>query len=91
MIQLKDTEKPIEIPAAKLSEQALAGIIENFIVREGTDYGAVEVSYDKKAEQIRRQIDRGDIKIVYEQATDTIGLMTKRDFQRLFPNCDVSF
>ena len=83
MNQPKDAEKPLEIPADKLSEQALSGIIENFIVREGTDYGAVEISYDKKHEQIRRQIERGDIKIVYEQATDTIGLMTKRDFQRL--------
>jgi uncharacterized protein YheU (UPF0270 family) len=86
MIQTKDTEKPIEVPATKLSEQALAGIIENFIVREGTDYGAVEISYEKKCEQIRRQIDRGDIKIIYDQSTDTISLITERDYKRLLAN-----
>lgn len=83
MFETKTTEIPVEILPQDLSEQALAGIIENFILREGTDYGTVEVSYQKKAEQIRRQIDRGEIKIVFDQAAETVSLLTARDFQRI--------
>ncbi len=78
----KLTEIPIEISIDHLSEQAIAGIIENFILREGTDYGMVEVSYEKKAEQIRRQIVKGDIKIVFDQATESVSLLTSRDLKR---------
>ena len=84
MFPSKDTEKPIEIPYGQLSPDALTGIIENFIVREGTDYGAIEISYGKKCEQILRQIERGEIKIVFDLESETIGLLTERDFQRLY-------
>ncbi|HVK60800.1 MAG TPA: YheU family protein [Bdellovibrionales bacterium] len=78
----KDQEKPIEVSPELLSDEALAGIIESFILREGTDYGSVEVSYDKKAEQIRKQIARGDVKIVFDQSSETLSLLTKDQFKR---------
>lgn len=83
MTDNKNQEIPVEIEAQQLSDMALAGIIENFILREGTDYGAQEVSYDKKSEQIRRQIDRGEIKIVFDQASESVSLLTDRDWKRL--------
>ena len=33
------------IPAEQLSRDALQGLMESFITREGTDYGAYAVSY----------------------------------------------
>lgn len=83
MITSKKTEIPIEIDPAALSRQALDGIIENFIVREGTDYGVNEVSYEKKAEQIETQILSGKVKIVYDQATETVSLLREQDYRRL--------
>ena len=83
MSELKFTEKPIEISPEQISEQALSGIIENFILREGTDYGIVEVSFEKKSEQIRKQIQKGDIKIVFDQTSETVSLLTSTDFRRL--------
>ena len=86
MSDAEKSEIPIEIPPDQLSQEALAGVIENFIVREGTDYGAVEISFAAKSEQIQRQIARGEVKIVFDQTTETIGLLTARDFGRLYPN-----
>lgn len=68
-------EVPIEIPIEQLSEEVLTGIIHNFIMREGTDYGLVEVSLDKKTEQIRKQLSKGLIKIFFDQSTETVTLI----------------
>lgn len=78
----KDKEIPVEIQASQLSESALDGIMENFILREGTDYGVEEVSYLKKKEQILRQIKRGDVKIVFDQSTETVSLLTASEFRK---------
>lgn len=80
----KDIEEiPIEIPPERLSEQILNSIIENFILREGTDYGSVEVSHEKKVEQVRKQIDSGKIKIVFDAASETVSLLTSHQYARL--------
>ncbi len=81
--QNEDNEIPVEIAAGELSEEALNGIIENFILREGTDYGAHEVDYLKKKEQIQRQLSRGDVKIIFDQSTETVSLITASDFKKL--------
>jgi uncharacterized protein YheU (UPF0270 family) len=81
MFETKLVEKPVLIPPDQLSEEALANIIESFILREGTDYGAVEVSYEKKQQQIRKQISRGEIKIVFDASTESVSLLTATDFQ----------
>lgn len=77
-------EKPIEILPNQISVSALESIIESFILREGTDYGREEASYDKKAEQIRRQLERGEIKMVFDQNSESVNFLTKREFQKLF-------
>ena len=77
--------RPVEVPLSALSEVALAGIIDNFILREGTDYGERETSHATKVEQIKRQLDRGDIKIVYDLTQESVTLMTRRDWLKLAP------
>lgn len=77
MDSLKNIEKPIEIDLAALSPEALTGIIENYILREGTDYGAHEVGYDTKVAQIRRLLDKKDIKIIYDQSSQSVSLMKR--------------
>jgi uncharacterized protein YheU (UPF0270 family) len=79
----KETLPPIDIQSNQLSESALKGIIESFILREGTDYGAAEVSFETKVEQIKRQLERGDIKIVFDPNTESVTIMTKRDWMKL--------
>jgi uncharacterized protein YheU (UPF0270 family) len=77
MSSSKDPEIPIEISPQQLSSDALTGIIEHFILREGTDYGLVEVSFEKKIEQVRRQIERGEIQIMFDPESESVGLLKK--------------
>ncbi len=84
----KPVEIPVEIDAKLLSEDALNGVIENFILREGTDYGVQEVGYLKKKEQVERQISRGDVKIIYDQSTETVSLITANEYRKLQKKTD---
>jgi uncharacterized protein YheU (UPF0270 family) len=74
---------PIEISIDDISPEAVQGIIENFILREGTDYGLVNVPFEKKVAQIRSQLKRGEIKIIYDPASESVTLITKQEFARL--------
>ena len=59
------------IPHRMLSPEALHGVIEAFITREGTDYGLHEVPLATKVAQVRQQLDTGTAVIVYDEATES--------------------
>lgn len=65
----------IEIPREKLSDDALIGVIDEFILREGTDYGSVELSLDAKRDRLLKQLDRGEVKIVFETESQSVTLV----------------
>lgn len=66
----------MRVPIDNLSEAALRKIIEEFILREGTDYGAVEYSLDLKVGQVLKQLQRGDAALVFDDQTETIDIVT---------------
>ncbi len=59
------------IPHQMLSPDALRGVIEAFVTREGTDYGAQEVPLTTKVFQVRQQLDAGTVVLVYDEATES--------------------
>ncbi len=71
------------IPHQQLSPDALRGLIEEFITREGTDYGHEEVSLERKVAQVERQIEREEVLIVFDTATESVSLLTRQDAQQM--------
>ena len=65
------------IPHSELSPEALQGVIEDFVTRDGTDYGEAETPLDKKVAQVRAELERGKYVIVYDIELDTIGIVGK--------------
>lgn len=61
----------MQIPHAALSPDALQGLLEEFVTREGTDYGTYAGSLADKVAQVRRQLDAGKVVILYDPATAT--------------------
>lgn len=55
----------VEVPLDALPPDTLLRLIESFILREGTDYGAEEVSLPTRVEQVRRQLQRGEAQILF--------------------------
>lgn len=65
------------IPPQALSHDALTGLISEFVLREGTEYGLSDVSLETKIAQVRKQIERGDVVIVYDEGTESCDLVSK--------------
>ena len=69
---------PIVVPHTELSADALTGVIQSFVLREGTDYGERDVSFDTKVSQVLRQLERREAEIVYDQNTESIDIVIRR-------------
>ena len=67
--------EPLEVPISELSEEALRGVVESFVNREGTDYGAVERTLDEKVADVMRQLERGDARLVFDTETESIQIV----------------
>jgi uncharacterized protein len=65
----------IEIPLSRLDGDVLQAVIEEFITREGTDYGQLDMSLAQKVEQVRRQLQTGQAVIVFDDATESTSIM----------------
>ena len=74
----------VQIPVEALSGQALDGLLEEFVTRDGTDYGAEERTLDDKKSAVRRQLHRGEIIVVFDPNTRTTNIILK-DELRLRP------
>ena len=68
-------EAPIEVPWAALSKEALRGVVEAFVLREGTDYGEWEFSLEQKVEQVMRQLKRGEAALWFDPETSSVTLV----------------
>ncbi len=65
------------IPYQRLAPETLISLIESFISREGTDYGASEVCLQAKVEQVKKQIVDEKVVIVFDESTESINLMPR--------------
>jgi uncharacterized protein len=66
---------PVVVPYTELSDEVLRGVVESFVLREGTDYGEREFSLDQKVEHVLRQLRRGEARIVFDPATETVDIV----------------
>jgi uncharacterized protein YheU (UPF0270 family) len=67
------------IPVNKLSAIALKGVIEEFISRGGTDYGAVESSLETKFKQVKYKLKDGLAVLVFDDETETTNIFLADD------------
>ena len=54
---------------------AVEGVIESFVLREGTEYGEREYSLDEKVAHVMRQLERGEAQILFYPVTETIDIV----------------
>ena len=71
-------EDGVEIDYQQLEPATFENLVKEFVLREGTDYGAVEALLPTKVSQVKKQIERGDLKIVFDLASETNSIVPKR-------------
>jgi uncharacterized protein YheU (UPF0270 family) len=71
----------VKIPAHSLTAEALRGVVEAFVLREGTDYGHKDFTLEEKCRAVERQILAAEAEIWFDpqtQSTDVrIGCQAK--------------
>ena len=65
------------IPHTAISSEALHGVVEEFVSREGTDYGTLEYSFESKVRDVMRQLADGRACLVFDPETETCDIVIK--------------
>jgi len=68
------------IPWQDLAPETLANLIESFVLREGTDYGEHERSLEDKVADVKQQLQRGDVVLVWSELHETVNIMPRTQF-----------
>jgi uncharacterized protein YheU (UPF0270 family) len=67
----------MQIPIQSLSPDTLRRVIEEFVTREGTDYGVSSADLSSKVEQVLLQLRRGHAILVFDSESETCHIVTK--------------
>lgn len=59
-----NTGRPVIVPHKELSAEALRGVIESVVLREGTDYGEREFSFEEKVAHALGRLESGKAQIL---------------------------
>jgi hypothetical protein len=65
----------VELPLDALSPEALRNMVEEFVTRDGTDYGAVELGVEEKVAQVMAQLRSGEARLVFDPETETANIV----------------
>jgi uncharacterized protein len=75
---MEEDDRFIEIDPRELSSDALRGLIEEFVTREGTEYGLREKSLEDKVRDVERQLASGEARIVYDSLEEQANIVPVR-------------
>ena len=68
-------ETLLVIPHRDLSPEALTGLIQEFVTRDGTDSGYTRGSLEESVAMVRRQLDAGQAVIVFDDGSKTCNIV----------------
>lgn len=69
----------VVVPHKQLAPEVLRAVIEDFVTREGTDYGLQEHSLDQKLDAVLRQLERREAFIVFDAENESVTLLRRED------------
>ena len=72
-------EEPVIVSVDELKPETVRNLAEEFVTREGTDYGHTERSLDQKVEGLMKQLRSGEARICYEAKTGSIHIITRQN------------
>lgn len=69
------------IPLASLSDDILNNIIESYVLQEGTEYGASDVSLRDKVAAVKQQLKAQTALLVYSELHETVNIVPADQFK----------
>lgn len=74
------------IPHEQLSREALQNLIEEFVTRDGTDYGADEIPLTRKTRQVLEQLQRGEVVILFDEESGGCNILPRHQLTSQAPS-----
>jgi uncharacterized protein YheU (UPF0270 family) len=74
-----EAPEPVEVPHGELSAELLHAVVESFVLREGTDYGAREYSFEDKVADVMRQLKKGEAKILFDPESESVTIAVRQN------------
>lgn len=75
---MSEGDEPIDVPYTALPPATLRAVVEEFVTRAGTDYGAREKTLEEKIEDVLRQLRRGEAKLVFDAESNSVNIVVAR-------------
>jgi len=76
-------ERWLIVPPEQLSDDALGGVLQEYISREGTDYGLREVTFEAQLEHAKRAMLDGECILIFDRQTECCQLLSKAQLKEL--------
>ncbi|USH02681.1 YheU family protein [Grimontia kaedaensis] len=66
------------VPWQEIPEETLRNLVEHFVLREGTDYGEQEASFEEKVEQVYNLLKNKEAVVVFSELHETVDIKPVR-------------
>ncbi len=63
------------IPHAELDVETLTNLIESIVLRDGTDYGDIELSLSEKVAMVKTQLKDGTATIEFSEEHESVNII----------------
>ena len=75
--QTDHQEEGIEVPYLDINPETLRNMVEEFVSRDGSDWGDTGGSMEDKIKQVLRQFESGKIKVVFDLTSQSANIVSK--------------
>ncbi|OOV88542.1 YheU family protein [Oceanospirillum linum] len=79
----------IDVPYRDISPDALQGLLEDFVTRQGYDTTEVDVGLEDWVQQVRQQLVKGELTIVFDPVTESVTILTKPEYRKRVQEADL--
>ena len=80
MPQKKTTvhEQGVEVPYERLDPETLRNVLQEFVTRDGADWGEVDGTLEEKIDLVMQQLRNRKVKVVFEMKSQTVNIIVCR-------------
>ncbi len=65
----------IVVPYSELPAETLRAVVESFVLREGTEYGARDFTLAEKVAHVLAQLERGVAQVIFEPESQSVDIV----------------
>lgn len=67
----------VHVPLDRVPSATLAALLEEYVSRDGTDYGCYDISLEEKCGQLHSRVAVGDLQLLYDADSEHWDLVEK--------------